>query len=78
MTCDDEIYIGDVLLKNNSSESVYYYKEFSTKELTLDDISKSRLDNQLLSAGEEKNGHCMKISLIITVNCMFIFSKKLH
>ncbi len=54
MTCDDERYVGELLIKNESNEPIYYYKEFSTTDVTLDDISKSRLDNQMLSVGEKQ------------------------
>lgn len=54
MTCDDERYVGDLLIKNEGNESIYYYKEFSTTDVTLNDISKSRLDNQMLFVGEEQ------------------------
>lgn len=54
MTCDDERYVGELLIKNESNEPIYYYKEFSTTDVTLDDILKSRLDNQMLSVGEKQ------------------------
>ncbi|KAA5531799.1 hypothetical protein [Paenimyroides baculatum] len=54
MTCDNEEYVGELIIKNDFNEPIYYYEKFSKGEVSLDDVSKESFDYQILASGEEK------------------------
>jgi len=53
-TPDDEVLAGELLINNNSNESIYFYDNFSPTELNINDVSLNRLKNQRLLSKNSK------------------------
>ncbi len=54
-TPDDEIIVGQIMLKNNIEESIYFYEDISDHELFSNNISQYRLTKQKILSRETKN-----------------------
>ena len=53
-TPDNEVFAGELLINNNSNETIYFYDSFSPTEVNINDVSLTHLKNQRLVSKNSK------------------------